>query len=234
MNLAASKPPPRLPQIGRGRLALALVVIAAAALIWWLLSLDKVNERSRNEEVEMIDIAVPPPPPPPPPEEVQPEIQPEQQTPTPTQQVQPDPLSPTQPPSTNPPAGDLSSLLQDPTADSGAFTGGPRGQGGTGKGPLIGGTGTGGAQASRAYAERVAAHVRRHVAKAGALKGKPYRFRLRLSVSPSGAISFGGASGVTPPELEGAVQAALRGMGGMDTPPPEGLPNSITVSINQS
>ncbi|OYW44774.1 MAG: hypothetical protein B7Z08_06150 [Sphingomonadales bacterium 32-68-7] len=211
---------------------LALPLLIGAVALWWLLSWDKIGEHARNEEVEMIDIAVPPPPPPPPVTEEQTEIAPDQAAPTPTQTVQPDPLSPPAPPSANPPAGDLSSLLQDPSAESGAFVGGRRGQGGTGTGALIGGTGTGGAQASRAYAEAVNLHIQRHVRRHAALSGKPYGFRLRVSVSPSGAISIRGLSGFDPAEREPDVRSALGGLAAMSSPPPEGLPNVITLTIN--
>jgi len=232
MSPASLRPAPRMPSLSGRKAALPVLLLGAGLLVWWLMSLDRIDERTRNEDVEMIDIAVPPPPPPPPVPEEQPEVKPEDQPQETTQSVQPDPLSPPQPATTNPPAGDLSSLLQDPSADSGAFVGGARGQGGTGKGPLIGGTGSAGA--SRAYAERVMLHVRRQVSRSAALKGKAYRFRLRLSVSPRGAITLGDLRNVTPPELQAVIDAALKGLGAMDAPPPEGMPNFINIDINQS
>ena len=53
----------RAPDMRRvaGPAALILVLLLAA---WWLAGLDKVEERVRDEEVEMVDLAVPPPPPP--------------------------------------------------------------------------------------------------------------------------------------------------------------------------
>jgi outer membrane biosynthesis protein TonB len=234
MNPALSQPAigPELLRRARGALVPALGLLALLGIAWWLLSIDRVTERVRQEDVEMIDIAVPPPPPPPPPEEVQTEVQPDPSMPQ-AQSVQPDPLSPPQPATTNPPAGDLNSLLQDPTADSGAFSGGARGQGGTGKGPLIGGIGRG-SGASRAYAEKVMLHIRRTLQRSGALKGKAYKFRLRVTVSPSGGLSIAGAKGVEPADLEAAVSAALRGVPAMDSPPPEGMPNFVNVEINQT
>lgn len=215
-------------------LIFVVIALAGALLLWWLLSLDKVENRTRNEEVEMIDIAVPPPPPPPvEPEQVQDKPQ---ETPAEAPQtVQPDPLTPPAAPSANPPAGSLDSLLQDPTGAAGAFIGGPRGQGGTGKGPLIGGIGKGApSQASRAYADRVRLHVQRALQRNAGLRGKSFRFRVRVNVSPGGAVSMGRATGIDPAELAGAIAAALSSVGSMDAPPPEGMPNFINIDINQS
>lgn len=210
--------------------AVALLLLAFAA--WWLFGIDRVEERVRDEEVEMFDLAVPPPPPPPEPVE-QPEVTPEKIAET-ADTVQPDPLSPPQPTSTNPPAGDLSSLLQDPTSDSGAFTGGPRGQGGTGKGALIGGTGRGGNGASRAYAELVQRALMRQLRKRSDLAQASFDFRVSVRVSGTGQLDILGLSNVRPPNLEGDLLQTLRGLSRIDTPPPAGVPNQITLQLNQA
>lgn len=222
------------PKLTRWRELAALVVGLAAitALCWWLLSLGKVEDRVRTEEVEMFDIAQPPPPPPPPtPLETPVEAEPEE---TP-QTVQPDPLSATQPDTTNPPAGDLSSLLQDPTAASSAFSGGPRGQGGTGKGPLIGGTSTGN-QASRAYADLLKNAIMRHLRRDKALAQQGFAFSIRVRVDGGAGLEVVSVSNVTPPELEAAINKALRGLSSVDRPPPAGgpVPFVATIRLNQS
>lgn len=222
----------KMPDIGRvaGPAALILALLLAA---WWLFGLDKVEERVRDEEVEMFDLAVPPPPPPPPEVAEQPPEEVEKLTET-AQAVQPDPLSPPQPANTNPPAGDLSSLLQDPTSDSGAFSGGPRGQGGTGSGPMIGGTGKGNAGASRAYAELVQRALMRQLRKRPDLAQASFQFRVRVRVSGSGQLEILGLSGVRPADLEADLMQALRGLNRIDTPPPAGVPNQITLQLNQA
>lgn len=228
--LTLSRP---FPAIGRRTGPIAALLLLAL-IGWWLLGIDKVEDRSRDEEVEMFDLAVPPPPPPPPPELVE---QPEETVERITEQaqaVQPDPLSPPQPTSTNPPAGDLSSLLQDPTADSGAFTGGARGQGGTGTGPMIGGTGRGSEGASRAYAEMIQRQLMRHLRKRADLSGRQFGFRIRVRVSGSAELSVLGISNVSPPELEAELMQALRSLTRVEAPPPAGVPNLITLQLNQA
>lgn len=211
-----------------------LLLLALAA--WWLLTRDRVEQRVRDEEVEMFDLAVPPPPPPPPPEEI---VQPQEETQmlaeTASEPVQQDPLSPPQPASANPPAGDIASLMQDPTGDAGDFVGGPRGQGGTGSGALIGGTGGGkGTGASRAYAEFVQRQLMRHLRKRTSLASVQFSFRVLVRVSGSGGLEILGLSGVRPADLEGELLQTLRGLSRVDTPPPAGVPNQITVQLNQA
>lgn len=214
-----------------GPAALILALLLAA---WWFAGLDKVEERVRDEEVEMFDLAVPPPPPPPPPELTEQPPEEVEKVAETAQAVQPDPLSPSQPASTNPPAGDLSSLLQDPTSDSGAFSGGPRGQGGTGSGPMIGGTGKGGSGASRAYAELVQRALMRQLRKRPNLAQASFQFRVRVRVSGSGQLEILGLSGVRPADLEAELLQTLRGLNRIDTPPPAGVPNQITLQLNQA
>lgn len=214
-----------------GPAALILALLLAA---WWLAGLDKVEERVRDEEVEMFDLAVPPPPPPPPPELTEQPPEEVEKVAETAQAVQPDPLSPPQPANTNPPAGDLSSLLQDPTSDSGAFSGGPRGQGGTGSGPMIGGTGKGGSGASRAYAELVQRALMRQLRKRPNLAQASFQFRVRVRVSGSGQLEILGLSGVRPADLEAELLQTLRGLSRIDTPPPAGVPNQITLQLNQA
>ncbi len=217
--------------------AIAIIALAlAAAALWWLLSGDNVVEVARDEEVDMFDLVEDTPPELPQPELVEPDMQPEQ-TPQDSveQAIQPDPLSPEQPTSSTPPAGDLNSLLQDPTGQAGAFSGGQRGQGGRGNGPMIGGTGRGGGpSASRAYAESVLLHVQRQLRRSGELRNKSYRFRIRLSVSPSGAITIRSTDRFDPPDLGSTIRGALRGLGSMSSAPPEGMPNAITLSVNSN
>lgn len=237
----------RLPAIGmppglgwgnippRRWLWIGLSAIGAAIVLWWLLSGTTVEERDRNEDVEMFDLAVPPPPPPPPEEQQvvqeKTEIQPEQAV----QPIQRDPLTPAQATSPNPPAGDLTSLLQDPTAGAGAFVGGVRGQGGSGSGPLIGGVGRGGAAgASRAYAELVQRQLIRHLRKRPDLAAAQFGFQVRVRVSPTGALEILGISGVRPADLEAKLSQALRSLTRIDTPPPAGVPNQITLQLNQA
>jgi outer membrane biosynthesis protein TonB len=210
----------------------ALLLLALVG--WWLMGIDKVENRVRDEEVEMFDLSVPPPPPPPPPEPVeQPVVTPEKVA-AEAQAIQPDPLSPPQPASTNPPAGDLSSLMQDPTSDSGAFAGGARGQGGTGKGPVIGGIGKGSANgASRAYAELVQRALMRHLRKRANLAAAQFDFRVSVHVSASGQLEVLGLSNVRPPSLESELLQTLRSLSRVDTPPPAGVPNQITLQLNQ-
>jgi len=210
-------------------------VLIGMLLTYWLASGSQVEERMRDEQVEMFDLAVPPPPPPPPPEDqvVDPEIVPEEVTVT-ASAVQPDPLSPPQPASANPPAGDLTSLMQDPTAASGSFTGGARGQGGTGNGALIGGTGRGAAAASRAYAEIVQRALMRQLRRRPDLAQAAFNFRVRLRVSGSGQLEILGLSNVEPAELQDDLLQALRGLSRIDTPPPAGMPNQITLQLNQA
>ncbi|WP_417318347.1 hypothetical protein [Erythrobacter aureus] len=220
---------PSLRKVARPAAVLLLVALAA----WWLFVIDRVEERVRNEEVEMFDLAVPPPPPPSTPEPVeQPDVPPEQVAAEP-RAIQPDPLAPSQSTSTNPPAGDLSSLMQDPTSDSGAFTGGPRGQGGSGKGTLIGGTQRG-AGASRAYAELVQRALMRQLRKRPDLAQTSFDFRVRVRVSGTGQIEILGLSNVRPSDLESALLQALRGLSRIETPPPAGVPNQITLQLNQA
>ena len=223
----------KMPDLRRvaGPAALILALLLAA---WWLFGLDKVEERVRDEEVEMFDLAVPPPPPPPPPEVAEKPPEEVETVAETAQAVQPDPLSPPQPANTNPPAGDLSSLLQDPTSDSGAFSGGARGQGGTGSGPMIGGTGKGGAGASRAYAELVQRALMRQLRKRPNLAQASFQFRVRVRVSGSGQLEILGLSGVRPADLEAELMQALRGLNRIDTPPPAGVPNQITLQLNQA
>jgi len=213
--------------------ALAFGLMVFAVLCWWLLGLGKIEDRVRTEEVEMFDIAQPPPPPPPPPTplETPVEAKPEE---TP-QTVQPDPLSATQPNTTNPPAGDLSSLLQDPTAASSAFSGGQRGQGGTGKGPLIGGVSTGN-QASRAYADLLKNAIMRHLRRDKALAQQGFAFSIRVRVDGAAGLEVVSVSNVTPPELEAAITKALRSLSSVDRPPPAGgpVPFVATIRLNQS
>ena len=212
---------------------LAALILALLLAAWWLAGLDKVEERARDEEVEMFDLAVPPPPPPPPEVTEQPPEEIEKVAET-AQAVQPDPLSPPQATNANPPAGDLSSLLQDPTSDSGAFSGGPRGQGGTGSGPMIGGTGKGGSGASRAYAELVQRALMRQLRKRPNLAQVSFQFRVRVRVSGSGQLEILGLSGVRPADLEAELLQTLRGLNRIDTPPPAGVPNQITLQLNQA
>jgi protein TonB len=207
-----------------------ILVVVLALAGWWLFSGDTVEERVRDEEVEMFDLSVPPPPPPPPVE--QPEVKPEEVA-AEAQAIQPDPLSPPQPASTNPPAGDLSSLMQDPTSDAGAFTGGARGQGGTGTGPLIGGVGKG-SGASRAYAELVQRALMRHLRKRADLAAAQFDFRVRVRVSGSGQLEILGLSNVRPPGLEDDLLQTLRSLTRVDAPPPAGVPNQITLQLNQA
>lgn len=215
---------------------LAAVLLLAVLAGWWLMTLDKVEQRVRDEEVEMFDLAVPPPPPPPPPEE----IVPEQVVDKVVEQVealQRDPLTPPQPTSNNPPAGDLSSLLQDPTGDVGAFTGGPRGQGGSGSGPMIGGIGKGGQGnpgASRAYAELVQRALMRQLRRRPELASARFDFRVRVRVSGDGRLDILGLSGVKPADLESDLLQTLRGLSRIETPPPAGVPNQITLQLNQA
>ncbi len=218
-----------------GRVAPVAIGLLLALAGWWLLGLDKVEDRVRDEQVEMFDLAVPPPPPPPPPEPMeQPEVTPETVA-AEAQAIQPDPLSPPQPASVNPPAGDLSSLMQDPTGDSGAFVGGARGQGGTGKGPVIGGVGKGNASgASRAYAELVQRALMRHLRKRASLATAQFQFRVRVRVSASGQLEILGLSNVRPATLEGELLQTLRSLSRVETPPPAGVPNQITVELNQA
>lgn len=213
----------------------ALVVggLVLVALCWWLLGLGKVEDRVRTEEVEMFDISEPPPPPPPPPEPLQQQtVTKPEETP---QTVQPDPLSAVQPTSTNPPAGDLASLLQDPTASSSPFTGGARGQGGTGKGPLIGGISSGNT-ASRAYADTIKNLIMRHLRKDKALAQEAFAFSIKVRVGAGADLEVVSVSGVTPPELEGVITKALRGLSSIDRPPPAGgpVPYVATIRLSQS
>lgn len=219
----------------RRALAKALVLVLLALGGWWMLGMDKVEDRARQEEVEMFDLAVPPHPPPPPPEPMdQTEVTPEKVA-AEAQAIQPDPLSPPQPASTNPPAGDLSSLMQDPTGDTGAFVGGARGQGGSGKGPVIGGIGRGSANgASRAYAELVQRALMRHLRKRADLASAQFDFRVRVRVSSSGQLEILGLSNVRPPNLESEILQTLRGLSRVETPPPAGVPNQITLQLNQA
>lgn len=212
----------------------AALILALALAAWWLFGLDRVEERVRDEEVEMFDLAVPPPPPPPPPEVVEQPPEAVERIAETAQVVQPDPLSPPQPTSTNPPAGDLSSLLQDPTSDAGRFTGGARGQGGSGSGAMIGGTGKGNAGASRAYAELVQRALMRHLRKKSNLAQASFQFRVRVRVSGSGQLEILGLSNVRPSELEAELLQTLRGLNRIDTPPPAGVPNQITLQLNQA
>ena len=213
--------------------ALVIGGLVLVALCWWLLGLGKVEDRVRTEEVEMFDISEPPPPPPPPPEPLQQqaETKPEE---TP-QTVQPDPLSATQPTSTNPPAGDLASLLQDPTASSSPFAGGARGQGGTGKGPLIGGVASGNA-ASRAYADTIKNLIMRRLRQDKTLAQEAFAFSIKVRVGAAADLEIVSVSSVTPPELEGAITKALRGLSSIDRPPPAGgpVPYVATIRLSQS
>lgn len=223
-------PPPRW--IGAG-----LILAALALLLWWMLSATKVEERARQEDVEVFDLAVPPPPPPPPvPQEVE-KIQETNQVEA-AEAVQPierDPLTPPQQTSPNPPAGDLSSLLQDPTADAGGFVGGARGQGGSGSGPLIGGIGGGGkAGASRAYADLVQRAMVRHLRKRPELASAIYTAQVRVRVNGAGVVEILGLSGLTQGELEPKLMKALRSFTRVETPPPAGVPNQITIRLNQA
>ena len=211
-------------------------VLIGVLLLWWLFGMSRVEERMRDEQVEMFDLAVPPPPPPPPPEEqvVDPEIVPEEVAVT-ASAAQPDPLSPPQPASANPPAGDLTSLMQDPTSSApGRFTGGPRGQGGTGNGALIGGSGRGAAAASRAYAEIVQRALMRQLRRRPDLAQAAFTFQVRLRVSGNGQLEILGLSNVQPAELSDDLLEALRGLSRIDTPPPAGMPNQITLQLNQA
>lgn len=217
--------------------ALVIGLLGLAWLAWWWLGSTRVEERVREESIEMIDISEPPPPPPPPP--VQPEeleeIPPEDAAPS--QTVQADPLSPVQPAATNPPAGDIASLLQDPVADAGAFVGGPRGQGGTGNGPLIGGSGGGGGnQASRAYADNIKNALMRHVRRDRDLAKQNFRFLVRVRVNSAGKIDLADPSGVTPPNLRDEIIRAVRGFSTVDRPPPAGgpVPFFATILLSQS
>lgn len=216
----------------------ALVVggVLLVALVWWLFTLGKVEDRNRTEEVSMFDISQPPPPPPPPPEP-EPVEQPEEaQVAETPQAVQPDPLSPPQPASTEPPAGDLTSLLQDPTANAPTgFTGGPRGQGGSGKGPLIGGTGKGGNAASRAYADLIKNAIMRQLRRDKDLAQEGFAFNVRVSVDGAASVKVVSVSNVAPPELEGAIRKALASFGSVDQPPPAGgpIPFVATINLNQ-
>ncbi|MCG2839427.1 hypothetical protein L6Q21_00360 [Sandaracinobacter sp. RS1-74] len=224
-----SKIPPALRRAA-GPALLALLLLAGG---WWILSMDRVEERVRNEEVEMFDLAVPPPPPPPPPEIVQPkEVE---KVTVQAETVQRDPLTPPDPATTNPPAGDLTSLMQDPVGDTGAFTGGARGQGGTGKGSLIGGTSRGGgSSASRAYAELIQRAIMRHLRREADLAQAQFEFRVNVRVSGDGGLEILGLSNVQPPALEEKLLRTLRSLNRVDTPPPAGMPNQITLQLNQA
>lgn len=212
---------------------LGIGIAVILGLCWWLLSLGKVEDRVRTEEVEMFDIAQPPPPPPPPPTPV--ETPPDAKVEETPQAVQPDPLSAEQPASTNPPAGDLSSLLHDPTSASSPFSGGPRGQGGTGKGPLIGGTSNGN-QASRAYADLIKNAIMRHLRRDKTLAQEGFSLSIRVRVNAAAGLEVVSVSNVTPPELEAAINKALRGLSTVDRPPPAGgpVPFVATIRLNQS
>lgn len=226
---ARMEPPPR------GWIVGGIAVTGLALVLWWVLNGTKVEQRTRQEEVEMFDLAVPPPPPPPP-EEVQQvqekaEVQPQEAV----QPIQKDPLTPPQQTSPNPPAGDLSSLLQDPTAATGGFVGGQRGQGGSGSGPMIGGVGKGGAAgASRAYAELVQRALIRHLRKKPDLASAQFAFQVRVRVSGSGGLEILGVSNVRPSDLGAKLEQALRSLNRIDTPPPAGVPNQITLQLNQA
>ena len=213
--------------------AIAVGCLALAGLCWWLFGLGKIESRVRSEEVEMFDISEPPPPPPPPPVPV--EQKPDAKTEEKPQTVQPDPLSATQPKSTNPPAGDLTSLLQDPTANASPFTGGPRGQGGVGKGPLIGGTSSGNG-ASRAYADTIKNLIMRHLRRDKSLAQEGFSFSIKVRVNAGAGLEVVSVSNVTPPELEAAINKALRGLPSLDQPPPAGgpVPYVATIRLNQS
>lgn len=216
-----------------GLTGLGIGVAVILGLCWWLLSLGKVEDRVRTEEVEMFDIAQPPPPPPPPPTPV--ETPPDAKVAETPQPVQPDPLSAQQPASTNPPAGDLASLLQDPTAASSPFKGGARGQGGTGKGPLIGGVSNGN-QASRAYADLLKNALMRQLRRDKALAQQSFSLSVRVRVNASAGLEVVSVSNVTPPELEAAINKALRGLATVESPPPAGgpVPFVATIRLNQS
>jgi len=212
--------------------ALVVGCVALVGICWWLLSLGKVEDRVRTDEVEMFDLAEPPPPPPPPPPPIEQVVE---AKPAETQTVQPDPLSAVQPKSTNPPAGDLASLLQDPTAAASPFSGGPRGQGGTGKGPLIGGVSNGDA-ASRAYADMIKNAIMRQLRRDKSLAQSGFSFAIKVRVSSGAALEVVSVSNVTPPELEDAITRALRGLSSVDRPPPPGgpVPYVATFRLKQS
>ncbi len=148
--------------------------------------------------------------------------------------MQPDPLSPPQPANTNPPAGDLSSLLQDPTSDSGAFSGGPRGQGGTGSGPMIGGTGKGGSGASRAYAELVQRALMRQLRKRPNLAQASFQFRVRVRVSGSGSSKSRSCRASARPISRPNCSRRCAGWAGSTRRRPPGVPNQITLQLNQA
>lgn len=220
----------------------ATLLAMLGALLWWYLSRERIEEVVRQEEVEMFDLAVPPPPPPPPPEivppeEVPPEVQPVEAAP------QPDPLKEIADKSQSTQASDVSNLPGPTTDQASPFTNGnpgpaaPPGNANTSAPPrraVSFGMGTGDARASRAYAESVSRHIQAHVRRAGALKGKGYRFNVRVSVSPSGGLSVRSVSGVDPAELADAVRDALAGLPAMTSGPPEGKANTITVNIRNT
>lgn len=216
----------------RSAVLLAIVgLIVAVVVAVWLMNPGDVEERVRAEEVEVFDISEPPPPPPPVPEDVPQETLDEA---APVEQViQADPLAAVQPPTTNPPAGDLNSLLEDPSGAPSAFSGGPRGQGGTGSGPLIGGTGSGRGGASRAYADSVRTQVQRHLRRAPSLRQATFSLQVRVRVSTTGALQIVSVSKVTPPEMEAQISRVLRSLTSVERPPPEGISNVITLQFNQ-
>lgn len=216
-------------------IAVGLSLTGLALVLWWMLNGTTVEDRARQEDVEMFDLAVPPPPPPPPEQEVPVQEKAQVQPQDAVQPIQRDPLTPAQQTAPNPPAGDLSSLLQDPTAGAGAFVGGARGQGGSGSGPMIGGVGKGGAAgASRAYAELVQRQLIRHLRKKPDLAQAQFAFQVRVRVSPTGSLEILGVSGVRPADLADKLTQALRGLNRIDTPPPAGVPNQITLQLNQA
>lgn len=217
-----------------GAVGAAIGAVLAIFVVWQLLHLGRVENRVRKEEVEMFDISQPPPPPPPPPPQIEQQIAEAKPAEQP-QAVQPDPLSAVQPQSANPPAGDLASLLQDPTASASPFAGGPRGQGGTGKGPLIGGVATG-SGASRAYADTIKNAVMRHLRRDKSLAQEAFSFSIKVRVNASSALEVVEVSNVTPPALASAINEALRGLSSVGSPPPAGgpIPYVATIRLNQS
>ena len=61
-----------------------------------------------------------------------------------------------------------------------------------------------------------------------------FQFRVRVRVSGSGQLEILGLSGVRPADLEAELLQTLRGLNRIDTPPPAGVPNQITLQLNQA
>lgn len=178
------------------RVALAVLLLAVVALIWWAAGQQGTITRKPADTV-LVPVMPPAPTPPPPVEQPKPEeVQPEEVPPVPVDQPQPTPQQPAPPSPTNnaAPSAAPSAPGNAVSIDGAAQSGGDAFNIGSGPGGgRMGAGGIGGGGLARfnagAYASYLAGELTRVVRSDNELRSQPMRVRVRLWIDAGGRIT---------------------------------------------